>query len=50
MSPFKSEKQKKYMWANHPKIARRWAEEAKRKHHKSLIRRGRKRSLLTEGR
>jgi len=41
--PFKSEKQRKYMWAKHPKIARRWAEEAKRalnngkkkKHHKA---------------
>lgn len=23
--PFKSEKQRRYMWANHPAIARRWA-------------------------
>jgi hypothetical protein len=22
--PFRSEKQKKYMWANHPEIAERW--------------------------
>ncbi len=22
--PFKSEKQKRYMYANHPKIAKRW--------------------------
>lgn len=25
--PFKSEKQRKYMFAKHPKIARRWAKE-----------------------
>jgi hypothetical protein len=25
-----SEKQMKYMWANHPRIARRWAREMKR--------------------
>lgn len=29
--PFKSEKQRRFMWANHPGIARRWANEAKRK-------------------
>jgi hypothetical protein len=23
--PFKSEKQRRYMWAKHPKIAKRWA-------------------------
>ena len=32
--PFKSEKQRRYMWANHPKIARKWANEAKRKRRK----------------
>lgn len=25
--PFKSEKQRKYMWANHPEIAKRWTKE-----------------------
>ena len=25
--PFKSEKQRKYLWKNHPKIARDWTEE-----------------------
>jgi len=25
--PFKSEKQEKYMFANHPKIAKQWAKE-----------------------
>jgi hypothetical protein len=30
MSPFKSEKQRKFMWKNHPKIAKRWAHEKKR--------------------
>jgi hypothetical protein len=29
--PFKSERQRRFMWAKHPKIARRWANEAKRK-------------------
>lgn len=29
--PFKSAKQRRYMFAKHPKIARRWANEAKRK-------------------
>jgi len=24
--PFKSEKQRRYMWAKHPEIARRWTE------------------------
>jgi hypothetical protein len=24
--PFKSEKQRKFMWAKHPDIARRWTE------------------------
>jgi len=28
--PFKSEKQRRFMWANHPKIARRWANEQKK--------------------
>jgi hypothetical protein len=23
--PFKSEKQRRYMWVHHPKIARRWS-------------------------
>ena len=26
--PFKSEKQRRYLWANHPEVARRWAEHA----------------------
>ena len=29
--PFESEKQRRYMWAKHPKIARRWANEEKKK-------------------
>ena len=24
--PFKSEKQRRYLWANHPEIAQRWGE------------------------
>lgn len=27
--PFKSEKQRAYLWANHPEIARRWVNEGK---------------------
>jgi hypothetical protein len=26
--PFVNEKQRRYMWANHPEIARKWQEEA----------------------
>lgn len=29
--PFKSEKQRRLMWAKHPDIAQRWADEAKGK-------------------
>ena len=25
--PFESERQRKYLWKNHPKIAKEWAEE-----------------------
>jgi hypothetical protein len=28
--PFKSEKQRKYMWAKMPDLARKWADEEKR--------------------
>lgn len=27
MSPFKSKRQERYMWAEHPEIAERWAHE-----------------------
>jgi hypothetical protein len=29
--PFKSDKQRRFMYANHPKIAARWTKEAKAK-------------------
>lgn len=29
--PFKSEKQRRFMWAEHPDIAKRWADESKGK-------------------
>lgn len=29
--PFKSERQRRYLWANEPEVARRWANEAKEK-------------------
>ena len=28
--PFKSEKQRRFMWAKHPEIAKRWAKEEKK--------------------
>ena len=28
--PFRSEKQRRYMWMKHPEIAQRWADEAKK--------------------
>jgi hypothetical protein len=30
--PFKSAKQRRFMFAKHPDIARRWVSEARRKH------------------
>lgn len=29
--PFKSEKQRRWMWANKPELARKWAKEEKHK-------------------
>ncbi len=29
--PFKSEKQRRFMWKNHPEIAERWSKEGKNK-------------------
>jgi len=41
--PFKSEKQRRYMWAKHPEIAKRWEEEEKnRKKRKKSKRRKKK--------
>ena len=41
--PFKSEKQRKFMHAKHPKIAKRWEDESKRKQGKrSRTKRGKK--------
>jgi len=34
MSPFRSEKQRKYLWAKHPDIAERWEKEEDRKEKK----------------
>lgn len=33
--PFKSEKQRRYMWAKHPKIAKRWTKKYGSKPRKS---------------
>jgi len=35
--PFESEKQRRYMWAKHPKIAKKWAhgKHSKKKKHSS---------------
>ena len=30
MSPFKSQAQRKYMWAKHPKIAKKWEKKTKK--------------------
>ena len=35
--PFKSDKQRSYMYANHPDIAKRWSKEYGSKPRKSLI-------------
>ena len=32
--PFKSEKQQKYLWKNHPKIAKKWTTKYGSKHKK----------------
>lgn len=32
--PFKSEKQRRWMWANKPELARKWAKEEKQKKRK----------------
>ena len=31
--PFKSEKQRKWMWANEPEVARKWTDEEKNESH-----------------
>jgi hypothetical protein len=31
LMPFESEKQRRWMWANEPKMARKWNDEEKRK-------------------
>jgi hypothetical protein len=30
MSPFRSEKQRKWMWANEPEVAEKWSKEERR--------------------
>ena len=40
--PFASEKQRRLMFAKHPRIAKRWTAEAKRKH-QPVVRKRRKR-------
>lgn len=37
--PFKSEKQRRYLWAKEPEIAQRWEDEKKRKARKQALRR-----------
>jgi hypothetical protein len=32
MMPFKSEKQRRFMYAKHPEIAKRWEDEADKQH------------------
>ncbi|HYH48307.1 MAG TPA: hypothetical protein VEG38_02050 [Acidimicrobiia bacterium] len=42
MSPFKSEKQRKFMHANEPEVAKRWEKEAKRKGQSPVQKKGKK--------
>lgn len=37
--PFKSEKQRRFMWANHPRIAKRWSKRYGSKPRKSSSKR-----------
>ena len=41
MSPFKSQKQRKFLWANKPELAREWADK-----YGSKIKRGKLRSKI----
>jgi hypothetical protein len=40
--PFKSEAQRRHLWAKHPEIAQRWADEAHKKVAEALVKRKRK--------
>lgn len=40
--PFKSEKQRKFLWLKHPDIAGRWTEEEKRERFKAKMARRKK--------
>lgn len=42
MSPFKSERQRKYMYIHHPRIAERWSREEKEKKHRASRKRKQK--------
>ena len=37
MSPFKSQAQRKYMWAKHPKIAKKWEKKTHKKLPEKLV-------------
>jgi hypothetical protein len=37
--PFKSDRQRRYLYAKHPRIAKRWAREAKGKSKRTLAQR-----------
>lgn len=37
MSPFRSKQQRRYLWANHPKIAQKWSDEEKGKARKKAM-------------
>lgn len=44
--PFSSEKQRRFMWAKHPEIAEKWAEEGKG--HVEKKKKGKRRSRAVE--
>lgn len=41
--PFRSQRQRRFMYAKHPKIAKRWTAEAKRKHKPAVQKKKRRR-------
>ena len=49
--PFKSQKQRRWMWANEPEMARRWEQEEKRRRTRSKKskKRARKRRKVSNG-
>ena len=47
--PFKSEKQRRYLWIHEPEVARKWAHEGKLASHGERRKRGRLASMTYKG-